>query len=470
MSKENSSISKDVAFGFLPASKSDRIFNLRDLILVQVVIGLSSFGLLTGGYTGTMLDAKQSLAAILFGNAFPMLLIVPITLYFARYGIDTFVGFRSSLGYLGSNIFFFVFLILTLGYISIALFMSGQALAEAANWMGMPDIFSSQATGAPFFSILLFICAFLVTVRGPIAIQKYTAVAVPVFMVLMFGLLAIVLFGQGFTNVAHILPSEPFESTSRSFATALELNIGLGFSWLPYLGQYSRLSKTEGGAFKAGFYSYGIIVCIAALVGALAALVAGSLNPSDWMFSIAGSWGGFIGLILLSVGNVGAGIFLMYSQAVSFKTVFPKKSWMIAMGTTVPTIFLLLSSTFYDAFGSFIAVISFIMAVLGGIVVADYFFVKRQRISIRDLYDTQGSYTYWKGINPSAVLTVVIGTIVYWALYNPLTFEASDFFLYTAAGIPTYFVALVTYYVSSKYIFRFEVDMERTSVELKEAK
>ncbi|TKH02804.1 hypothetical protein FC682_20865 [Peribacillus simplex] len=221
MSKENSSISKDVAFGFLPASKNDRIFNLRDLILVQVVIGLSSFGLLTGGYTGTMLDAKQSLAAILFGNAFPMLLIVPITLYFARYGIDTFVGFRSSLGYLGSNIFFFVFLILTLGYISIALFMSGQALAEAANWMGMPTIFSSQATGAPFFSILLFICAFLVTVRGPVAIQKYTAVAVPVFMVLMFGLLAIVLFGQGFPKVAHILPSEPFETSSRSFATAL---------------------------------------------------------------------------------------------------------------------------------------------------------------------------------------------------------------------------------------------------------
>ena len=129
--------------------------------------------------------------------------------------------------------------------------MSGQALAEAANWMGMPALFSSQTTGAPFFSILLFICAFLVTVRGPVAIQKYTAVAVPVFMVLMFGLLAIVLFGQGFTKVANILPSEPFETTSRSFATALELNIKPGFSWLPYLGQYSRLSKTEGGAFKA---------------------------------------------------------------------------------------------------------------------------------------------------------------------------------------------------------------------------
>lgn len=137
------------------------------------------------------------------------------------------------------------------------------------------------------------------------------------------------------------------------------------------------------------------------------------------------------------------------------------------MGTTVPAIFLLLSSTFYDAFGSFIAVISFIMAVLGGIVVSDYFFVKRQRLSLRDLYDTQGCYTYWKGINPSSVFTVVIGTIVYWALYNPLTFESSNFFLYTAAGIPTYFVALGTYYVSAKYIFRYEVDRVRSSVELK---
>src|SRR5690606_10296401 len=145
-------------------------------------------------------------------------------------------------------------------------------------------------------------------------------------------------------------------------------------------------------AFKAGFLSYGILVNIAAVLGALTALVVASLDPTDWMFAIGGTWVGLIGLVLLTLGNLTATIFLMYSQAISFKTVFPKKSWLFALATAVPTVFLLLSSVFYDAFNSFITVISYIMAVFGGIVISDFFFVKKQRISFQDLYDTKGCY------------------------------------------------------------------------------
>ncbi|RKJ20990.1 hypothetical protein D7X33_45225, partial [Butyricicoccus sp. 1XD8-22] len=150
-----------------------------------------------------------------------------------------------------------------------------------------------------------------------------------------------------------------------------------GFSWLPYLGQYARLAKNEKTAFRAGFFSYGVIVNIAVIFGALSAIVVASVEPTDWMFAIAGSWAGAIGLVLLTIGNITAGTFLMYSQAISFKTVFPKKSWKFAMGTAIPTILLLLSASFYQAFGSFITVIAYIMAVFGGIVISDFFFVKK---------------------------------------------------------------------------------------------
>ncbi|WP_185907873.1 purine-cytosine permease family protein [Psychrobacillus soli] len=458
MSKQSSSVTQDIAFGFLPTDKKERIFSFWDLMLVQVVIGLSAFGLLTGAYTGTMLGPQESLAAIFFGNAFPMFLIAPIVLYFARYGIDTFVGFRSSLGYKGANAFFFIFLILTLGYMSIALFMAGQAVVEIAAWLNTPSFFSNQTTGAPFFAILLFGIAFVITARGPAAIRKFNLFAVPAFILFLVGLLGIILFGKHIPALNTLLPAEPFETSSRSFVTALEINIGLGFSWLPYLGQYSRLAKKESSAFKASFYSYGVIVCLAAVVGAFAALVVGSLDPASWMMAIAGTYGGLIGLILLTVANVGATIFLMYSQAVSFKTLFSKKTWLFSMSTTIPTVFLLLSSTFYNAFGSFMSIISFTMASLGGIIIADYFFVKKQNISLRQLYDTQGSYTYWKGINPSAIVAIIVGVIVYWGLYNPLTFESSGLFLYMSAGIPTYFAALISYYISAKYVFKYEVD------------
>ncbi|MEK4231401.1 hypothetical protein [Solibacillus sp. FSL H8-0538] len=72
MPKEISAVSRDIASGFLPTDKKERIFNFWDLMLVQVVIGLSAFGLLTGAYAGSMLEADESIVAILFGNAFPM--------------------------------------------------------------------------------------------------------------------------------------------------------------------------------------------------------------------------------------------------------------------------------------------------------------------------------------------------------------------------------------------------------------
>ena len=460
MSKENSSISKDVAFGFLPAKKSDRVFGLWDLILIQVGIGISCICILTGAYTGLMVDARDGLGAILFGEAFPVLLIVPITIYFARYGIDTFIGFRSSFGYLGAKIFYFVFAILTLGYTAVALFMAGEAIAKIVSFANLPNIFSSNTVGIPLFAILLFIIAFIVTYKGPLAIRKFNWIGVPAIAILLIGLLIAIVAGQGFDQILALNPSEPYEDFSRSFMTALELNVGLGFSWLPYLGQYSRLAKSEKSAYKATFFSYGILLNIAVVLGALTTLVVGTQNPTEWMFAIAGTWFGLLGLILLTLGNLTAAIFLMYSQVISLKTIFPKSSWQVAMATTIPTIFLLLSSTFYNAFSSFMTVIAYIMSIAGGIVIADFFFVKKQKISLYDLYNTEGKYHYWQGINPSAIASLVIGTLVYWTLYNPLLDQASGFFQYISAGIPAYFASMVTYYIAAKYIFAYSVDLE----------
>lgn len=460
MGKENSSISRDVAFGFLPASKNDRVFGMWDLILIQVGIGISCICILTGAYTGLMVDARDGLGAILFGEAFPILLIVPITIYFARYGIDTFIGFRSSFGYLGAKIFYFVFAILTLGYTAIALYMAGEALVKILSFASLPAIFTSSTIGTPLFAILLFMIAFAVTYKGPLAISKFNWIGVPAIAILLIGLLIAIVAGYGFERILALKPAEPYEELSRSFMTALELNVGLGFSWLPYLGQYSRLAKSEKASYKATFFSYGILVNIAVVLGALTTLVVGTQNPTEWMMSIAGTWLGLVGLVLLTLGNLTAAIFLMYSQAISLKTIFPKKSWLLAMSTTIPTILLLLSSTFYNAFNSFISVISYIMSIAGGIVIADFFFVKKQNISLYDLYNTKGRYQYWHGINPSAITSMIIGTIAYWGLYNPLLDQASGLFQYVSAGIPAYFASLITYYVSAKYIFAYSVDKE----------
>ena len=457
MSKTKSFVNADIASAYLPTHKKERKMSFFDLLLVQTVVGLSAFGLLSGAYAGTMLDTGDSMIAVLFGNAFPMFLIAPVAIYFAKYGVDTFVGYRSALGYNGGIAFFILFYLLSLGYSALALFMAGESLSSATKILNAPAIVSGSA-GPAVCAIVLCLVALLIVFRGPGAIRKFNLVAVPSFFLFLIGLIIAVMFSDHIPALNKLTPVEPFEDHTRSFMTALEINVALGFSWLPYLGQYSRLAKSAKSAYQASFYSYGIIVVVAAIVGALAALISGSLYPGDWMNAIMGSKFAIVGLLLLTVANLGATLFLMYSFAISFKTMFSKSSWILAVASLLPTIFLLLNSAFYDAFNIFMSVISFSMASLGGILIADYFFVKKQNISMRDLYDTNGKYKYWFGFNPSAVVTLVVSYFFYWSIYNPITLEAKGLFLQITAGIPTFFLSCVVYFICAKFIFRFEVD------------
>lgn len=458
MSGGGRNLDKEVQFGFLPVKKSEREFGLWDFLFVTVGFGIAAWCFLVGGLTGLTLKANDAIAVILFGNAFPVFLIIPIAVYFSRYGLDTFVGFRSALGYYGSDLFFIIFSILNLGWIAVACFMMGEASIKVASVLGLSDFWTARETGAPFFGLAAFTIGFLVAFMGPGAIKWFTRIGVPAVFLVLIGLILAVFFKHGINNVFSAQPIKPYDNMARSIATAIEWNVGLGFSWLPYIGQWSRLTKNEKTAYVGSFWGWGVLLNIAAIFGAFTALVVGSGEPTDWMIAVGGTTWGLVGLLLLIVGNTTSAVILIYSQAISFKTLFPKPHWLIAVCTTLPSIILITNPKFYDAYGSFLSVIAYVMAAYGGIVIADYFLVKKGDISVRELYNRSGIYRYWKGFNPASLVALVASSVTFWSLYNPLTDEASQLFNYISAGLPTYFVAAIVYFVTSTYIFPYRIN------------
>ena len=51
---------------------------------------------------------------------------------------------------------------------------------------------------------------------------------------------------------------------------------------------------------------------------------------------------------------------------------------------------------------------SSLMGALGGILIADYWVIRRQRLSVDDLYREHGAYTYRNGFNPCAIIALVL--------------------------------------------------------------
>jgi len=54
---------------------------------------------------------------------------------------------------------------------------------------------------------------------------------------------------------------------------------------------------------------------------------------------------------------------------------------------------------------------SSLLGPIGGIMIADYFFIRRQQLKVIELYQTKGSYTYQKGFNQVALIALLLGIL-----------------------------------------------------------
>jgi NCS1 family nucleobase:cation symporter-1 len=49
---------------------------------------------------------------------------------------------------------------------------------------------------------------------------------------------------------------------------------------------------------------------------------------------------------------------------------------------------------------------------VAGIMVADYFFIRKTELDVNSLYHSEGAYHYTKGVNPRAIFALVLGVVI----------------------------------------------------------
>jgi NCS1 family nucleobase:cation symporter-1 len=96
---------------------------------------------------------------------------------------------------------------------------------------------------------------------------------------------------------------------------------------------------------------------------------------------------------------------------------------------------------------------SSLMGAIGGILIADYWIVRRQELSLPDLFALEGRYAYTNGINPRALISLIVAILPVLPGFvraamtpggvvpNPTFFDA----LYTYAWFVTFALSAVIY-------------------------
>lgn len=455
MAGKEKAIRQEIYFNLTPLRGSERAWGGWDFLAVQVCFGIAAWFFLVGSLTGLTVPAREAIPIILFGNAVPLLLIAPLAVVFARYGVEHWMGTAAALGHRFKDVWLFVYITSSFGWIAYASFLFGQSAIKFMRVFNGPAFLTEEVPGAIIFAIGAAALGTYVAFLGPTVLKYFTRTSA-VFLLVVLAYFTWTVFTRfGASAIFAATPAEPFESVAWSRASAIEFNVGLGFSWAFWYGQWTRLSKTESGAFHGCLWGWGVLAATAGIFSAFIALMLGVFDPSEWIVTLGGGLAA-LGLLLFGIANIGSVTTLVYPMAITLRTRFPKLRWGPAVLVCSGPAVVLMNPTVFESYGVYLAYIALLTGTYGGIMMADYFVVNRGDLSwkLRDLYIMGPESRYWfsGGFNPAAVLATVAAAGFYLWTLDPLRWESPNgLFPYITAGIPSFVVAFAVYAAAMRW-------------------
>jgi NCS1 family nucleobase:cation symporter-1 len=245
------------------------------------------------------------------------------------------------------------------------------------------------------------------------------------------------------------------------YSYGIEIGVVSLLSWWPYIGSMTRQAPTPRVAVLPSMLGMGLPVPLLSMVGLAGILVLQTSDPAQWLTDVGGDVLGAVALVFVMAANFGTATAGIYASTVGLKAVpgLGRISWNAALLMSLAPVLVigvLTPDWFFDHFGTFLAYIGVFFAPVVGIQIVDYFILRRQRISLRGIYDPSPNapYAYWFGLNPAAVLAMAAGVGTYLYLLNPQSYAVHEPFSFVGASLPAALAAAVVHVVVTFLVVR----------------
>jgi putative hydroxymethylpyrimidine transporter CytX len=204
----------------------------------------------------------------------------------------------------------------------------------------------------------------------------------------------------------------------------MDLVIAMPISWLPLVSDYSRFAKNSKRCFLGTWIGYFIISSWMYLLGLMASLATQSPDPSGVVINLMLNFGWILPALIIVLFSTFTTTFLdIYSTAISGLNIVPKLGE--RAGTLIGGILGILAAIIFPTlldYEHFLLFIGAMFCPMFGIVLTDYFFLRRSSIHVDDLYRPEGQYWFKGGFNPHAVIAWAIGFGIYLG-FSPMLME-----------------------------------------------
>ncbi len=442
--------------GDTPLLPSERVWGFWGFAYANSALAVATWVFLIGGATALFVGPLQGISAIVIGNIIGVILAASSTcLPCGKYGVEQFTYLRSMFGLNGSRLVYVLsVVVLTMGWLAVLGLMCGRALdnLETLVQHSQPDGDGWLVTAGALLAIVL---AALVAMRGPDMIRRLSAVIAPSLILIMLALMYFISQRFSFAELLAMPPLQPpFADQRINFMIAVEINIAAGFSWWPYIGNLSRLCSNQRTAFWPNLVGIFGAAALGETVSLFAASTLGSSDPTAWMRLAGGVGFGVVALAFLALANLTGMVNILYTAVIGLRQLAGERlrsvRWGVLIGLfcVIPVIIVLCFPGIYDGFFIFLVWTSALNSALAGIGIADYFFLRQQRVNLRHVYAAQGAspVRFCKGFNPIALLALAAGFAIYVVVFNPQTLANTSFFTFASASLPSCLLAGLVHY------------------------
>lgn len=267
------------------------------------------------------------------------------------------------------------------------------------------------------------------------ALRKYVTVAVLIALVYLFVQL-----------LRHPLPSLT-HGTWSGFWIAVDTVIGVSVSWVPLVADYSRHARSPRAAFAGTFVGYSLTQIACYALG-LIALVTVARSDADQIFgSFLAVPLGTLAFGIVAVRELDQSFADTYSTAVSIQNVRPRwdrRVLALAVGAFATVCALALN---IDDYENFLVLIGSVFVPLLGVLVVDYFIVRRGRWDLGERSPARWTtlapwalgFVMYQLVNPGTLSwwTRWWGHVQSWLHFTPQTWMSASLLSFAVAAVAT---------------------------------
>src|SRR5579862_2337253 len=421
---------------------------------ISMSVNIPTYLLASGMIAGGM-SWRQALFTVFLGN---VLVLIPMLLNAhagAAYGIPFPVFARASFGVLGANVPAILRALVACGWFGIQTWIGGQAIN--AMLIALSPGWQHFAFGPALCFGFFWLLNVLVIARGIETIRFLQGVSAPFLLLIGLALLLWAKAKAGGFGPMLSAPSK-FQTFAEFFRFFIPSLTGVVGFWatvslnIPDFTRYARSQKDQmlgqalGLPATMTFYSFiGIAVTSATLIIFGQAL----WNPVDVLSRLGNPFAVVLAMLALVLATLNVNVAAnVVSPANDFSNLSPRHiSFRLGglitcfVGVAMQPWKLMANYGSY-IFGWLVGYSGF-LGPIAGVMICDYFVVRKKILLVQDLYQRDGLYEYRRGFNWQAVISLVAGAgVAFIGLFVPQLRV-----LYNYAWFVGFFVSFVVYFV-----------------------